>query len=54
MNIIVTGGAGFIASHVVSRYIDLGHKVAIVDNLSTGRAVTGLSSIMRISATGLH
>jgi UDP-glucose 4-epimerase len=36
MKILVTGGAGFIASHVVDRLIAEGHEVAIVDNLSTG------------------
>lgn len=36
MNIIVTGGAGFIGSHVVDAYIKEGHKVIIADNLSTG------------------
>jgi UDP-glucose 4-epimerase len=36
MNILVTGGAGFIASHIVDKYIKEGHKVIIVDNLSTG------------------
>jgi len=36
MKIIVTGGAGFIASHVVDRYIELGHEVVVVDDLSTG------------------
>ncbi|MBI2184732.1 MAG: GDP-mannose 4,6-dehydratase [Thaumarchaeota archaeon] len=36
-NILVTGGAGFIGSHLVDQLIALGHKVAIVDNLSTGR-----------------
>ena len=35
--ILVTGGAGFIASHIVDRYLSLGHKVVIVDDLSTGR-----------------
>lgn len=37
MKILVTGGAGFIASHVVDAYIDLGHEVAVVDNLSSGK-----------------
>lgn len=37
MNILVTGGAGFIGSHVVDTYLAAGHKVAVVDNLSTGR-----------------
>lgn len=36
MRILVTGGAGFIASHVVDAYIAAGHDVAIVDDLSTG------------------
>lgn len=34
--ILVTGGAGFIGSHVVDRYISEGYDVAIIDNLSTG------------------
>ncbi len=36
MKILVTGGAGFIASHVADAYIELGHEVVIVDNLSSG------------------
>lgn len=38
MNILVTGGAGFIGSHVVDAYLRIGHRVAVVDNLSTGKA----------------
>ena len=37
MKILVTGGAGFIASHVVDRFIEEGHEVVVVDNLSTGQ-----------------
>jgi UDP-glucose 4-epimerase len=36
MKILVTGGAGFIGSHVVVRYIKEGHTVVVVDNLTTG------------------
>ena len=37
MKIIVTGGAGFIGSHLVDLLLDKGHKVACVDNLYLGR-----------------
>jgi UDP-glucose 4-epimerase len=37
MRFLVTGGAGFIGSNVVDRFIALGHEVAVFDNLSTGR-----------------
>jgi UDP-glucose 4-epimerase len=35
--ILVTGGAGFIASHVADAYLEAGHDVWIVDDLSSGR-----------------
>jgi len=35
--ILVTGGAGFIGSHIVDKYLSLGHEVAIVDDLTTGK-----------------
>lgn len=37
MRILVTGGAGFIGSHIVEAYLAEGHEVAVVDNLATGR-----------------
>jgi UDP-glucose 4-epimerase len=35
--ILVTGGAGFIGSHVVDRYVSDGHRVSVLDDLSTGK-----------------
>ena len=36
MKILVTGGAGFIGSHIVNAYINAGHDVIVIDNLSSG------------------
>jgi UDP-glucose 4-epimerase len=36
VKIVVTGGAGFIASHVTDAYVGAGHDVVVVDDLSTG------------------
>jgi len=46
MNILITGGAGFIGSHLTRHYTDLGHFVTVVDNLITGSTdnLSGLSS----------
>lgn len=45
MRALITGGAGFIGSHLAERLIALGHEVVVVDNLNSGR-VKNLASIM--------
>ena len=47
MNILVTGGAGFIGSHLCERLIDEGHVVTALDDLSTGNRAN-LNNLMDI------
>ena len=37
MKILVTGGAGFIGSHIAQAYVDAGHEILVLDNLSSGK-----------------
>jgi len=45
MQILVTGGAGFIGSHLSERLVGDGHRVTVIDNFSTGRA-SNLAALM--------
>ena len=36
MKVLITGGAGFIGSHLLDNYISAGHQVSVIDNLSSG------------------
>jgi UDP-glucose 4-epimerase len=45
LRILITGGAGYIGSHLSDALIDAGHQVTILDNLSTGR-LTNISHLL--------
>ena len=65
MRVLVTGGAGFVGSHVVAEALAAGFEVAVLDNLSSGKrdAVSSglktnnarvLKSIQSTKIDGLH
>jgi len=37
MKVLLTGGAGFVGSHVADQLLARGHEVAVVDDLSSGK-----------------
>lgn len=53
MRILVTGGAGFIGSHVVDAYVAAGHEVAVLDNFSTGNE-TNLNTAAEVHRVDLR
>ena len=54
MRALITGGAGFIGSHLCERFLDEGHEVVCVDNLITGSLtnIDGLRANLRFSFVG--
>ena len=52
MRILVTGGAGFIGSHLCERLVSEGHSVTSIDNFSTGRA-SNLTNLVGSSSFSL-
>lgn len=53
MKVLVTGGAGFIGSHVVDTYLKAGMEVVVVDDLSTGR-MSNLNPEVRLYQTDIR
>ena len=53
MRTLVTGGAGFIGSHLCDRLIEAGHAVAVVDDMSLGRE-SNVAHLLDHSAFALH
>jgi len=53
VRVLVTGGAGFIGSHVVDAFVNAGHSVAVVDNLATG-TTAWLNPAARLHVTDLR
>lgn len=53
MRILITGGAGFIGSHLCERLLSAGHGVAILDDLSTG-SLRNLAAVQQHSRLAVH
>ena len=54
MRILITGGAGFIGSHLAEALLERGHEVTVIDNLSTGRFENVQHLVERQSAVNGH
>jgi UDP-glucose 4-epimerase len=54
MNILVTGGAGFVGSHLCERLVELGHAVTSIDNYSSGSINNHIEGVSYIHADVKH
>lgn len=54
MKTIVTGGAGFVGSHLVDKLLERGHHVTILDDMSNGRNMNDGAEFYRVDVTMLH
>ena len=48
MNCVVTGGCGFLGSHLVENLIKLKHNVTVIDDLSSGR-INNLNNVKKLN-----
>ena len=49
MRTVITGGAGFIGSHLCERFLERGHDVICVDNLITGELANSVPERKRVT-----
>ena len=54
MNVLVTGGAGFIGSHIVKTLLERGDNVRVLDNFSTGKRENLIGLDVEIIEADLH
>jgi CDP-paratose 2-epimerase len=54
MNILITGGAGFIGSNAAKRFIEKGHRVAVIDDLSRGGSERNIEWLQSYGAVQLY